>query len=47
MKLEGISVVEVIALGKAVSDADVKEASGKLAEGEYDVDFTVRVNGGL
>lgn len=47
MKLEGMSVIEVIALAKAVSDADAKEASGKLSEGSYDVDFTVRVAGSL
>ena len=40
-----LSKVEMVALGKAVKDAVVKEASGAVTVGEHAVNFTVQVSG--
>jgi hypothetical protein len=42
-----LGAVEVVALGKAVKEAAVKEAGAKVVAGEYPVDFVVRVSGSV
>jgi hypothetical protein len=47
MKVDGLSAVEVVAVGKLVSDKESSEANASLTAGKYDVDVTVRVKGTL
>jgi len=47
MKIEGLTGPELIALSKIVSADDAKDASSVLSEGEYIVDFSVRVAGSI
>ena len=47
MKIEGLSNPELIALSKVVTAGDAKTASASLSEGEYIVDFAVRVVGSI
>lgn len=42
-----LNKVQVVALGKAVKDAVLKEAGAGVAVGEYPVDFVVRVTGSI
>ena len=47
MKVDGLSAVEVVAVGKVVSDKESSEANGGLTAGQHEVDVTVRVRGTL
>jgi len=45
--LETMTPAQLVALGKAVKDAQLKKASGALTVGTHEVDFTVHVTGSL
>jgi len=42
-----LNELEMVALGKVISDDKARKASKEIATGKHDIDFTVRIKGSL